>query len=472
MKAILRLKGKIRPRRELSAVSYQQSALSSWQLIKYCALDKARSLRSFLQFILVFFVSCSAALAQESAVHATPAGQAEATANKITDTDITPLKIGDRIPDELWEMHFPVVSAKSDRVQYLSLGDFRDKLIILDFWATWCAPCISSLHKLDTLQDQFKDDLIVIPTSYESESKVRSFLKERSINLSSLIEEEELKKYFPHRSIPHQVWIHDKKVRAIASHKDANIENINRILKDDHFTLTIKNDILDYDQRMPLSLYSTTTNTPLVFSSTITRWIEGLGSATGSLKANDNLFINYSNVSALKMYQTTLNCENNRIVLKSKNIVRNEPESKTDHIYSYQLIIPEKTPEHIVKTTILADLNTAFGLRLEEVNRLVECYIVYNKQNEKKERSLNEHKLRAKNEYKFTSFIKLLNQTVEWKEDQLIYINESDYKGFIYTDPYTEIQNSPELVKEVLELFGLTIRKEKRLLKMHILSDI
>src|SRR5699024_7163926 len=139
--ANIHLLGKILLRRKLSAFSYQlsamshqQSAVKLWQLIKRLALDKVRPLR-FLQLILVF-VSCSAALAQEFDVHVTPAAQAVSETNTISidQPEITPLKIGDKIPDELWKMYFPVVSADSEQVQFLSLGDFKDKLIILDFW--------------------------------------------------------------------------------------------------------------------------------------------------------------------------------------------------------------------------------------------------------------------------------------------------------------------------------------------------
>src|SRR5690606_26588364 len=96
---------------------------------------------------------------------------------------ITPLKIGDKIPDELWDYAFPVVSPHADQVQYLSLGDFRDNLIMLDFWATWCAPCISSLHKLDTLQPEFADDLLVFRTSYEAQDKVTKFFADKGCSL-------------------------------------------------------------------------------------------------------------------------------------------------------------------------------------------------------------------------------------------------------------------------------------------------
>jgi hypothetical protein len=41
MQALLRLKGKIRPEKQRSAVSYQPSVSKLWKLTKYCALDNA-----------------------------------------------------------------------------------------------------------------------------------------------------------------------------------------------------------------------------------------------------------------------------------------------------------------------------------------------------------------------------------------------------------------------------------------------
>src|SRR5690554_6027781 len=107
MEAFLRLMGKLCPDIKLSAIGCQLSELScqrsamSYQLpAKFWLIPKTYYLISIL---ILVFVSCGAALAQEIDVHSTPAAQAEA--------EITPLKIGDKIPDELWDMYFPVVSS-------------------------------------------------------------------------------------------------------------------------------------------------------------------------------------------------------------------------------------------------------------------------------------------------------------------------------------------------------------------------
>jgi len=48
------------------------------------------------------------------------------------------------------------------------LGQFRGKVVVLNFWATWCAPCISEMPSLDRLQAVFGGTfLAVVPVSID-----------------------------------------------------------------------------------------------------------------------------------------------------------------------------------------------------------------------------------------------------------------------------------------------------------------
>jgi uncharacterized protein (TIGR03435 family) len=58
------------------------------------------------------------------------------------------------------------------------LADLKGKVVFLDFWATWCAPCVQSLPEINRLRDKLKGEPIVFLTvTDEPESRIRSFLK-------------------------------------------------------------------------------------------------------------------------------------------------------------------------------------------------------------------------------------------------------------------------------------------------------
>jgi thiol-disulfide isomerase/thioredoxin len=59
-----------------------------------------------------------------------------------------------------------------------SLAEFRGKPVLLNLWATWCAPCVKELPTLDALQVREGDRLQVLPVSQDMEgrAKVDAFL--------------------------------------------------------------------------------------------------------------------------------------------------------------------------------------------------------------------------------------------------------------------------------------------------------
>ena len=66
----------------------------------------------------------------------------------------------------------------------VNLDDFKGKLIILNFWATWCAPCREEMPSLDDLQLNTKlNNLKIFPINIGQEdiSKTESFFRELNI---------------------------------------------------------------------------------------------------------------------------------------------------------------------------------------------------------------------------------------------------------------------------------------------------
>ena len=75
------------------------------------------------------------------------------------------------------------------------LNDFKNSLVILNFWATWCAPCREEMPSLDKLDgnNQF-NNLKIIPINIAKETKVKSinFFKEIEIDNLNIYYDENL----------------------------------------------------------------------------------------------------------------------------------------------------------------------------------------------------------------------------------------------------------------------------------------
>jgi peroxiredoxin len=75
------------------------------------------------------------------------------------------------------------------------LSDFKGKVVILDFWATWCGPCRSEIPHFVTLQSKYKDKgLEVVGLSLDAEGAgvVRPFAEKNDINYTMLLANDEI----------------------------------------------------------------------------------------------------------------------------------------------------------------------------------------------------------------------------------------------------------------------------------------
>jgi len=63
---------------------------------------------------------------------------------------------------------FELESTKGNKIK---LSDYRGKIVIVDFWATWCPPCREEIPSFVQLQNEYKSDLQILGVSLDQETK-------------------------------------------------------------------------------------------------------------------------------------------------------------------------------------------------------------------------------------------------------------------------------------------------------------
>ncbi len=148
---------------------------------------------------------------------------------------IKPLQIGDAIPEYLWHMPLQVVNHPEGR-ETIMLADYKGKLIILDFWGTFCGSCIGAMPKIHEVQKQFDGDMVVLPVSWSkpeaTEETLKNHEKLKLLQLPSVVNAKQLIDVFPHGVVPHYAWIDQKgRVVATTATNDVSSDNIAKVLQ-------------------------------------------------------------------------------------------------------------------------------------------------------------------------------------------------------------------------------------------------
>ncbi len=109
----------------------------------------------------------------------------------------------------------------------------RGKVVVLEFWATWCAPCVASIPHLNSLADQFKDRQVqFIAITDQDHSTIAPFLERRKINAwVGLDTDRSVFKAFAVDGIPYTVVVgQDGKIATITTAKKLTAETLEGVL--------------------------------------------------------------------------------------------------------------------------------------------------------------------------------------------------------------------------------------------------
>ena len=404
------------------------------------------------------------------------------------------LNIGDKIPEKVWNLSLQVLNHPQGK-KTISLNDYRGKLIILDFWATWCAACIANFPKAGGIQDSLPGKVNFLAITYEDENKASAFFESRrakgiSYDFPSVVHDSALKSLFPHRGVPHYVWIDPAgTVRAISTAERLTIENIRMVLNSGDTPIPVKKDM---DTKRPLFLSGDIREDDLSAYSILTKGsYDGLPSGNQFRRSGGVLRgRGISNSPVLTIYLAAISplfkekgdlYSAKRLVLEvadtSKvNLIESASGDGTyqsRNLYNYELIVPVEQAGNLYRY-MLEDLNryTDYHGRIEQ--RKVKCLILVRTGSTDKIRSKG---AKPENSLFFKSPARLNNYPISFlarrlndlKETGLPVIDETGYSGNVDLE-FSGLKDLATLKKE-LRAYGLDLKEDYRTVNMFILAD-
>jgi len=273
---------------------------------------------------------------------------------------IKPPQVGDKISSLIFQ------DIINYRMPNATMEDFKGKAIILDFWATWCNPCITGFFKNDSLQKEFGNSLQIIPVTYQDrETANKLFATLRKLkNLEpplSVVGDSTLSRLFKYRSVPHYVWIGiDRRIKAITGIEELKIENIRKFINGLNLDLSSKAEAFEFDLHKSLfAAGQVNAGDDLINHSLFSRYKQGLPGASLIGKG----FISLPNHSITRLYQLILGKFNTaligyeRVILEGINTLEDSirigmftkltgPQWKAtfqDYVYCYEFYTSDKT---------------------------------------------------------------------------------------------------------------------------------
>lgn len=407
---------------------------------------------------------------------------------KIIKSDVN---VGDKVPD----IQFTLLNSP---LTLTRLSDFSGKLVILDFWATWCSSCLKNLPKLDSLQQIFRNQVQIILVNSKNTGddfrKVQSFLKNwkaryKNFNLPSAVMDTTADRYFAHKLLPHYVWIGpDGILKGITSGDQITYDNIKAMIESGYIKLPLKKDV---NVERPLFLSNDIEINELTqYSIFIKGRLQGLPSGN-KLRKNGTLIrgIAMMNAPILSMYKLAVNLQrtefglndkrllielrdSSNLLIENKKLAKQQLENNT---CTFELIVPVAEAYNLYNH-LLEELNRYSGFKGRIENRKVKCLALIPLGNLEKLKTIGgnpENKLYEKNEKYLKNeplkyLINFLDNAYDISEP---IIDETNYNGNIDINFPLDVEKySFDSLAIFLKQYNLKLLPVERELKMFVIS--
>ena len=113
----------------------------------------------------------------------------------------------------------PDFSLRNLKGNYESLDSFRGQVVVLNFWATWCAPCRVEMPSFEKLYRRYRSEgvaVLAVTLDKNAGPKIKSFVDEYELSFPILLDEQgEVERLYPSMTIPF-TYVIDSEGRVVA----------------------------------------------------------------------------------------------------------------------------------------------------------------------------------------------------------------------------------------------------------------
>jgi thiol-disulfide isomerase/thioredoxin len=419
----------------------------------------------------------------------------------VSDQSLRPLSIGDTMPNVLIEN---ISNYKVDKVRF---EEFKDKLVIIDFWFGACPGCYLAFPKLEQLQKKFNGDIQIITVNYESQKKIDETFKKwgstsaiyRYPKLPSILNDSIFHRLFAFRYYPHEVWIDGAGIVIAFTGSEAVTEdNIKAILENKVVKMDMKFDDLLFDNQYPvLSQIYPANPSYLKYYSVILNYMPGLsGGWTRQVidTVAKTVRVTRKNMTVIQLFTDALSREGvsdpfqtakfdfgKRVNLRIKDSSRyfykqtydeTKDEWMSKNCYTYETIMPLEKRDKM-NTLMLADLEKFFNTRCRIEKQNKKCLCLVRISNRDRIKSVSKQGLSVFDKNRDTTKLQLQNALTKWllekiseanKNTPYIFFDDTGYKGLIDIEVNKELlADIPRLRKELRSKYDLDlVEREKK----------
>jgi len=110
-----------------------------------------------------------------------------------------------KIDEIIWNSTFTDLEGNE-----VSIQDYKGKVVLIDFWETWCGPCLQVFPAMDSLRNEYENDFVVFAVNLQDSDtpeEVEEFMQEKGYDFKFLLDKNQVGPKVISFGIPFKIFV-------------------------------------------------------------------------------------------------------------------------------------------------------------------------------------------------------------------------------------------------------------------------